>query len=159
MFTQFLTGLFLLIAGSAISIPVPGISVPVTLQTLALHLNAGHLHPQVSIAVISIYVFGGMILQIPWFAAPPTAKTSGYLLAFVWLTIVESVLKLPGFWASVAFCGACDFLLLVQGAVVYRLLQPTGQETPIQKLIVPFIMPDLVKCILAQTFVHLLSRQ
>jgi len=138
----FLPAFAMLVVGSKITCKVPGITVPFTQQTLALHLNTVLWTPPS--CIFAIVLFSGLAFCGIPVGAPDAKNTQGYLGAFILATCVE-VLLLRWLPTIVAFLVG-DALILYLGAWYYVSRVPSAK---MKDLIEPFVGPDLLKCLAA----------
>ena len=150
-----------------ISIPLG--SIPVTLQTMAVCLIAGLLGPKKSLLTILVYMLAGFV-GLPVFsgfnggAFVILGPTGGYILGFVFTVLIssltakktESILVLSVFM----FLGitAC----YIMGSIWFYFVYNRESEIDFYKIlsmcVIPFIVPDIIKAILAAVLTKRLKR-
>ncbi|MGH7659010.1 MAG: biotin transporter BioY [Gemmatimonadales bacterium] len=154
-------GAVLVAAGAQVAVPVPGSAVPATLQPLAVLIVGGLLGPAAGVMALVAYLSAGA-LGLPVFApggAPGIARligpTGGYLLAFPVAAAVVGMLArrrpgapAPGLLRVLA--GAILGVVVIHIGGVAQLTLLTGSPAvAFQAGVVPFLVPDAVKVLLA----------
>ena len=150
--------LAVIIVSSWISIPIG--PVPFTLQTMGICLVAGILGPVKGSLTVLIYTFLGLV-GLPVFsnfkggAAALLGPTGGYILGFILTALITGYVsgktdKLVFLLISM-FLGvtACYITGTVWFYYVYNKNSSIGFGQIISMCVLPFIIPDLVKIILA----------
>lgn len=134
-------------------IPPGGTKVPITLQTLVIHLLSYYEPPLIAIAVIAIYVGLITLLNLPLGASVVRKVTYGYLVGFIFAVAVSSTLLhsstftigdnllLKQFGVFIL----ADAIILLCGASWYYLQTGAG----LKHSVYPFLIGDLVKCLAA----------
>ena len=144
-------------------IAVPLGSVPVTLQSLAVFLSASLLGVKRSFfAIVSYMVLGFM--GIPVFAgftggiAKLLTPTGGYLLGFLLITPLTAWMlegKKHRFWYRMLIFSLATLILYVCGVLWLVLIVENtakiGVWSAFLLCVVPYILPDICKMILAST--------
>lgn len=156
------SGALLLCFASFVKIPLFFTPVPVTLQTFVVFLIGGWMSPAAAAASVMLYISAGLFgapffANAGWGLAYLLGPTGGYLVGFLTAAALISVLKniCPKFLAMVAgiaviyLCGA--LWLKVGFAMTPRQIFSFG--------ILPFIVPDLMKALLASLISGRLSRR
>lgn len=153
---------------SWISIPL---TVPITLQTLAVFVTAGLLGTKRGISAVLLYIFLGAV-GIPVFSnfnsgvSYLLGQTGGYILGFVLSTVAIGVItKIFGNSARVLAIAMLIGLLLCYAfgtawfVVVYtHNTGPVGIFTVLMWCVIPFIIPDIIKIFIAIIIVKRVSR-
>lgn len=133
-------------------IPFGGTTVPITLQTLVIHLLSYYELPLVAITAITSYVGFITLLHIP-LGASVGKNTYGYLFGFTFAITISSILL----HSSIFTFGnnlllkrfgvfiLADATILVCGASFYYFRTGIG----FQHSVYPFLIGDLVKCLTA----------
>ena len=163
--TQDLTLIAISVAFIAVcsSISVPFLSgISFTLQLFAVFLVAALLSPRQSLISIFIYIFIGLI-GVPVFAgfrggiSVLFGATGGYLIGFILSTLVISLsVKFFGNKKSVTMLSMLLSLLVcyITGSLWFLLISRAAGSTiglgsALWVCVIPFIIPDLAKLILA----------
>lgn len=150
----------LLVLSGRMAIHIPFISVPITLQTLAVHANIGLFGPIPSLVAVCIYVgfifmgfpFGASLRSASDSDAKNTSDTEGYLLGFVISTYLENfwiyhLHETVTFWSLLTGFLLGDAIILALGAMYYGKRHP---DVPMwEACVIPFIPGDVVKCVAA----------
>ena len=147
-----------------ISIPAP---IPFTLQTFAVFLAAGLLGTKGALASIGVYVALGAA-GLPVFSgfkgglAVLIGPTGGYIVGFfaaiaIWGLITR--LSGKGLRTSIIAALAGQLACYLFGTVWFVLLynhrgNPIGFAAALSACVVPFILPDIIKIILASILAH-----
>ena len=133
--------------GAKLAVPIAGTAVPFTFQPLAVLLAGALLGARLGAASQILYLAAG-IAGLPVFATGALfAPSGGYLMAFPLAAFVVGAIASGG--------NARNFLALLAGlAVIYAggvawLAALTGWSNAVAYGIVPFIVPDLVKVLMA----------
>lgn len=151
-------GAVLIYLTSRIVIPVPGTPVPITGQTFGVLLVGGALGFRRGLIAVALYVLLGVI-GMPFFAEGKGGlsviwgATGGYLIGFVAAGAVVGRLAELGWDRRI---GGALGAMLVGSFVIYAIALPwlkvvTGWsvEETIQKGLVPFLVGDALKLVLA----------
>ena len=150
-----------------ISIPLG--SIPVTLQTMAVCLIAGLLGPKKSLLTILIYMLAGFV-GLPVFsgfnggAFVILGPTGGYILGFVLTVLVSSLAakKTDNVLAlsSLMFLGIV--VCYMTGSIWFYFVYNRESQISFYKIlsmcVIPFIIPDIIKAILAAFLTKRLKR-
>ena len=150
----------LLVVSSWISIPFG--AVPVTLQTFVIYVSAVVLGTKKSVAAVAVYLLLG-ILGVPVFSgfrggfSTLLGATGGYIAGFVLIALVAGLItERFGKKRVVMFISFITGTLLcyVTGTLwyVFVYLDGAGAAGVIASCVLPFIIPDVIKSLLA-TFV------
>jgi biotin transport system substrate-specific component len=143
--------------GALVRVPLPFTPVPGTLQTLPVLLSGAILGARRGAASQAVYLLAGLS-GLPVFALPGAGPsyllgpTGGYLAGFILAPLLTGVLyrRLSGVWggrllalaAGQAAIDLCGFLWL-------GLWLGGGWEGAFRGGVVPFIVPDLAKVVVA----------
>jgi biotin transport system substrate-specific component len=153
-----ITGALFIYLTSLIVIPIPGNPIPITGQTFGVLLVGGALGLRRGFAAVSLYVLLGVV-GLPFFAESKGGisvifgASGGYLIGFIAAgAIVGRLAELGWDRKLVGALGA----MLVGSVVLYAIALPwlkvvsgmSWQDT-IQTGLVPFLLGDTVKAILA----------
>jgi len=140
--------LLALIGSSKLSVMPPGTTVPITAQTLVIHLLAWYVNDAVLVA---------MAFLLLTFFLPIGARgakfTKGYVVGFVVAEIVMKylfgLLRLTEDWtyAVMLIFGCGDIIILSLGASWYYKVTGRGLSASVW----PFVRGDVVKLIIATT--------
>lgn len=154
-------GAALVAVSAQISVPVPGTAVPSTLQPLAVLIVGGLLGPAAGAMALITYLAAGA-MGLPVFAPgglPGMARligpTGGYLLAFPVAAAVAGAIAhrpeddaAPGFF-RVLLGAALGLMVIHIGGLAQLTLLTGSAEVAFQAGVVPFLVPDAVKILLA----------
>lgn len=163
-------GLFVAVLAVCSYISVPIGEVPFTLQTFAVFVTVGLLGGKRGTAAIASYIILGMI-GVPVFAgfkggvSVIVGPTGGYIVGFLFCGLEM--------WAMQKFFGENTvvlFMSMVVGAITYftfgtiwfmAVYLSRGQEaellTVLSLCVIPYLLPDLVKMIVATVIVRKLK--
>lgn len=161
-----------LIGASAWIPPIPVGVISITFQTLAIYLTAGFLPLRWSFAATLLYLTLGAI-GFPLFSGGQGGvgvlfgATGGYLIGFLSIPLTVGICKRffggkP--WKLALSMGAGTLICYLAGSVRYY-LQFTAQSGAISfggvltLCVLPFLLPDLLKILLAVTIVCRLRKQ
>ena len=146
---------------SFITVPMPG--VPFTLQLFGVAMALSFLGGREGTLAVAVYLLLGLcgVPVFSGFRAGPAAlfgTTGGYLVGFLVMGVVYWALTrlLPGthrffgvlrLWIALLFCYAFGTVWFV---VLYvRNTGPIGVWSVLLRCVIPFLLPDLVKILLA----------
>lgn len=145
---------------SVITIPLPG-GVPVTLQTFAVFLSVALLGPVYGTVAVVIYILLGMI-GVPIFSnfgsgvAVILGPTGGYIIGFIFSAVISGALmkalgeKTPFMVLSMVIgLLACYLTGTLWFVGVRSTFNFAGIIYALTVCVVPFIIPDLIKILLA----------
>lgn len=142
-------------------ITVP-LTVPVTLQTLAVFVTAGLLCPRRGVLVVLLYIFLG-IIGIPVFSnfnsgiSYLLGQTGGYIIGFVFSAAAIGIIT-KKFGKSVCVLASAMLIGLllcyIFGTAWFYVVYthntgPVGIFTVLMWCVVPFIVPDILKILVA----------
>lgn len=164
-------GLFasLIVICSWISIPL---TVPVTLQTLAVCLTAGLSGAKKGVLSVAIYIFLG-IVGLPVFSGFKSgigallSPTGGYVIGFIFTALIVGIVSdrskgkiIPLVLSMITGVIACYFFGTIWFAVIYanQNSSPAALTTILGWCVVPFIIPDGVKIAIASLLTIRLKR-
>jgi len=146
-----------------VSIPLPFTPVPFTFQPMVVLLGAAALGPRLGMASQILYLalgFGGL----PVFAASPVlpqgaarllGPTGGYLMAYPFAAFAAGWLAARGFdrrYLSAVAAMICGLAVVFAGGILWLTIasQPSiGLSGALATGFVPFIIPDLLKLLVA----------
>lgn len=141
-----------------IALPVPGSPVPVTGQTLAVLLTAAALGPMRGALGQLLYLMAALVglpvlAQGAGGAEAVFGATAGYLLGFVAAAVVVGRLAKGG-WSRTPFRVFASYavgslVIYVFGATVLALVTGQGMGWAVQKGVLPFLVGDAMKALLA----------
>jgi biotin transport system substrate-specific component len=142
--------------------------VPVTLQPLFIILAGFLLGPASGAAAVALYVLAG-VLGMPVFAGGKAGlgvllgPTGGYLVGFILAAAVAGLAARRGEplgWTRAVCCGLLGILVAYAVGVAWlaRALQ-LGMRQAVVAGFVPFILPDVVKTLLAVVVARRLRAQ
>jgi biotin transport system substrate-specific component len=146
-----------------ISIPLPFTPVPFTFQPMVVLLGAAALGPRLGMASQILYLSLG-IAGMPLFAASPLlpqgaarllGPTGGYLMAYPFAAFVAGWLAQRGFdrrYFSAVVAMLCGLAIVFAGGVLWLTIasRPSiGLSGALATGFVPFIIPDLLKLLVA----------
>jgi biotin transport system substrate-specific component len=153
-----LTGALLIYLTARISIPIPGSPIPVTGQTFGVLLVGGALGFRRGLAAVVLYVLLGLV-GLPFFAEGRNGievilgARGGYLIGFVLAASVVGRLAELGWDRNL---GGALGAMLIGNALIYAIGLPWlsvvagfGPEETIQRGLIPFIVGDAFKLVLA----------
>jgi biotin transport system substrate-specific component len=146
-----------------ISIPLPFTPVPFTFQPMVVLLGAAALGPRLGMASQILYLSLGFA-GLPVFAASPVlpqgaarllGPTGGYLMAYPFAAFAAGWLAERGFdrrYISAVAAMICGLAVVFAGGILWLTLasQPSiGLSGALATGFVPFIVPDLLKLLVA----------
>jgi biotin transport system substrate-specific component len=146
-----------------ISIPLPFTPVPFTFQPMVVLLGAAALGPSLGMASQILYLALGFA-GVPVFAASPMlpqgaarllGPTGGYLMAYPFAAFAAGWLAARGFdrkYVTAVFSMACGLAVVFAGGILWLTIAsrpPIGLSGALAAGFVPFIVPDLLKLLLA----------
>lgn len=140
-----------------LAVPLPGTSVPFTLQVAAVLLAGFLLGPRLGAASQGLYVAVGA-MGLPVFAAGGgpaylLGPTGGYLLAFPAAAALAGYLGRRGGLLLLAAGGVVGLAAIHLGGAAW-LAVSLGAETALRMGVVPFLAGDLLKVALAALLAH-----
>ncbi len=151
---------------SWLSIPAP---LPITLQTFAIFLAVFHLGGRRGTLCVAVYLFLGTV-GLPvfsFFRGGPAAllgATGGYLLGFLPCALLLWIFErwtgehpLRRFFAALPALTACYAFGTLWYAVFY-LESTTSLAAVLASCVFPFVLPDLLKILLALFLSHRLKK-
>jgi biotin transport system substrate-specific component len=146
-----------------ISIPLPFTPVPFTFQPMVVLLGAAALGPRLGLASQILYLAMGFA-GLPVFAASPLlpqgaarllGPTGGYLMAYPFAAFAAGWLAARGFdrrYLTAVVSMVCGLAIVFAGGVLWLTLasKPSlGLSGALEAGFVPFIIPDLLKLLVA----------
>ena len=153
----------LTVVGAQISVPLPFTPVPLTFQPMVVLVGAAALGARLGMASQIVYLALG-IAGLPVFAASPVlpqgaarlfSATGGYLMAYPVAAFVTGWLAERGFdrrYLTSVAAMVCGLAVVFVGGVWWLALavQPAGGLSgALATGLVPFIVPDLLKLLVA----------
>lgn len=156
----------LLCVSAFITIPIPFLPVPFTMQVLAVILVALLLKPTHSLAAALIYTLLG-IAGLPVFSGGKggfgviLSPTGGFIIGFLFAAFFVSLAKgktdsLPRYILSAALVGIpCIY---IPGIAMYILYTNADLWTAVASLTSVFILADLAKCVIASLLALVIRR-
>lgn len=155
----------ILCVSAMITIPVPFSPVPYTAQTLVIALTGMLLTPTEGCTVVIVYILLG-VCGLPVFAGLGTGPgailgpTGGYILS--WLITVPVISLLKGRrYIMVRYCMAAVAGMSVSYVIGSLYVMWQTKISPVAALVtgvVPYIVPDLIKVILAAVIVRSIGK-
>ena len=166
--TQVALGAAFLTVCAWIAIPLG--EVPITMQTFALFIISGLLGTKCGVITLTIYLLMGMV-GLPVFAGMTggpgriIGPTGGYLLGFYLTVLTISTMtkqfgRKPAILGIVAFFGMvlCYAFGTIWFCAVYAGgISNTGIAAALIKCVVPYLIPDFIKLIIATWIVKRLA--
>lgn len=152
-------------------ITIPWGPVPFTLQTFAVFTTAGLLGTKRGTISVIIYILLGLI-GIPVFAggssgpAVIAGPTGGYITGFIFTALIIGIImglfrKSP-IWLNLIMTVAAmiigDIVCLVIGTIQFMVVMDTSLVVALGYCVIPFIIPDLVKIIIATIIVNRMKK-
>ncbi len=146
-----------------ISIPLPFTPVPFTFQPMVVLLGAAALGPRLGMASQILYLSLGFA-GLPVFAASPVlpqgaarllGPTGGYLMAYPFAAFAAGWLAERGFdrrYVSAVAAMICGLAVVFAGGILWLTIASTpsiGLSGALATGFVPFIIPDLLKLLVA----------
>jgi biotin transport system substrate-specific component len=146
-----------------VSIPLPFTPVPFTFQPMVVLLGAAALGPRLGMASQILYLALGFA-GLPVFAASPVlpqgaarllGPTGGYLMAYPFAAFAAGWLAERGFdrrYVSAVAAMICGLAVVFAGGILWLTIasQPSiGLSGALATGFVPFIIPDLLKLLVA----------
>ena len=159
-------------AAAQVSIPLPWTPVPFTLQPMVVLLGGAALGARLGMSSQALYLFLG-IAGLPVFAASPVlpqgaarllGPTGGYLMAYPVAAYAAGWLAARGFdrrYSTAVLSMLCGLAVVFAGGVLWLTIAsrpPIGLAGALAAGFVPFIIPDLVKLLLAAAVMPALWR-
>jgi biotin transport system substrate-specific component len=155
-----------------VSIPLPFTPVPFTFQPMVVLLGAAALGPRLGMASQMLYLALGFA-GLPVFAASPLlpqgaarllGPTGGYLMAYPFAAFAAGWLAERGFdrrYVSAVAAMICGLAIVFAGGILWLTIASTpsvGLSGALATGFVPFIIPDLLKLLVAAAVMPLLWR-
>ena len=146
-----------------ISLPLPFTPVPFTFQPMVVLLGAAALGPRLGMSSQMLYLALG-IAGLPVFAASPLlpqgaarllGPTGGYLMAYPFAAFAAGWLAQRGFdrrYVTAVLAMICGLAVVFAGGILWLTIAsrpPIGLSGALATGFVPFIIPDLVKLLVA----------
>jgi len=146
-----------------VSIPLPFTPVPFTFQPMVVLLGAAALGPRLGMASQILYLSLGFA-GLPVFAASPLlpqgaarllGPTGGYLMAYPFAAFAAGWLAERGFdrrYVSAVAAMICGLAVVFAGGILWLTIASTpsiGLSGALATGFVPFIIPDLLKLLVA----------
>ena len=146
-----------------ISIPLPFTPVPFTFQPMVVLLGAAALGPRLGLSSQILYLALGFA-GLPVFAASPIlpqgaarllGPTGGYLMAYPFAAFAAGWLAERGFdrrYSTAVISMICGLAVVFAGGILWLTIAskpPIGLSGALATGFVPFIIPDLLKLLLA----------
>lgn len=142
------------------------LTVSITLQTLAVCLTAGLLGWKRGTLTVVIYILLGMV-GLPVFTgfksgiAAVTGPTGGYIVGFVFTAlIVGAAVEKIGkrLWQNILFMAIGILVCYLFGTIWFMLAYNVTFFSALSTCVLPFLLPDAVKIIIAASLVNRLKR-
>jgi biotin transport system substrate-specific component len=146
-----------------ISIPLPFTPVPFTFQPMVVLLGAAALGPRLGMSSQLLYLALG-VAGLPVFAASPIlpqgaarllGPTGGYLMAYPFAAFAAGWLAQRGFdrrYVTAVLAMVCGLAVVFAGGIAWLMIAsrpPLGISGALAVGFVPFIIPDLLKLLVA----------
>jgi biotin transport system substrate-specific component len=146
-----------------VSIPLPFTPVPFTFQPMVVLLGAAALGPRLGMWSRILYLALG-VAGLPVFAASPVlpqgaarllGPTGGYLMAYPFAALATGWLAARGFdrrYVTAVFAMACGLAVVFAGGILWLTIASRPSISLSGALaagFVPFIIPDLLKLLVA----------
>ncbi|MQA89427.1 MAG: biotin transporter BioY [Gemmatimonas sp.] len=133
--------------GARLSVPIAGTAVPFTFQPLAVLLTGALLGARLGALSQVVYLAAGMA-GLPVFATGALfAPTGGYLMAYPFAAFVVGALASGGAVRNLLALLAGLAVIYTGGAAWLAIL--TNWSTAVVTGVLPFVLPDLVKVVMA----------
>ena len=158
-------GLFAALIAVCAWIAIP-LTVSVTLQTFAVCLTAGLLGWKRATLTTIVYLLLG-IIGLPVFTgfnsglAAATGPTGGYIVGFIFTAlIVGFAVEKVGrkIWQNVVFMVIGILVCYLFGTVWFVIAYKVSFVSALSTCVIPFLLPDAVKIVLAAVLVNRLKR-
>ena len=145
--------------------PIPFGPIPITLQTLAIGLIASIYRPKEATLSVLIYLLLGAI-GLPVFAGGHGgissfySPTAGFLFFFPLRALVTSILAgQKGQPIRIFLANALgEVVLFIGGALGFMLITHQSLDLTVKLVVLPFVLPDLIKMTLTTIFAVILYR-
>lgn len=158
-------GLFAALIAVCAWIAIP-LTVSVTLQTFAVCLTAGLLGWKRATLTTIVYILLG-IIGLPVFTgfnsgiAAVTGPTGGYIVGFIFTALivgfsVENVGR--KIWQNILFMVIGILVCYLFGTVWFVIAYKVSFVSALSTCVIPFLLPDAVKIVLAAVLVNRLKR-
>jgi len=146
-----------------ISVPLPFTPVPLTFQPMVVLVGAAALGSRLGMASQVLYLALG-IAGLPLFAASPAlpqgaarllGPTGGYLMSFPLAAFVAGFLAERGFdrrYPTAVLAMLCGLAVVFAGGLLWLMIAsrpPVGVSAALAAGFLPFIVPDLLKLLVA----------
>jgi biotin transport system substrate-specific component len=146
-----------------ISVPLPFTPVPLTFQPMVVLVGAAALGSRLGMASQVLYLALG-IAGLPLFAASPAlpqgaarllGPTGGYLMSFPLAAFVAGFLAERGFdrrYPTALLAMLCGLAVVFAGGLLWLMIAsrpPVGVSAALAAGFLPFIVPDLLKLLVA----------
>lgn len=146
-----------------ISVPLPFTPVPLTFQPMVVLVGAAALGSRLGMASQVLYLALG-IAGLPLFAASPVlpqgaarllGPTGGYLMSFPLAAFVAGFLAERGFdrrYPTAVLAMLCGLAVVFAGGLLWLMIAsrpPVGLSAALAAGFLPFIVPDLLKLLVA----------
>lgn len=158
-------GLFAALIAVCSWIAVP-LTVSITLQTFAICLTSGLLGWKRGTLTVIVYILLGMV-GLPVFTgfksgiAAVTGPTGGYIVGFVFTAlIVGAAVEKTGrkLWQNILFMTAGILVCYLFGTIWFVIAYNVTFVSALSTCVLPFLLPDAVKIIVAAVLVNRLKR-
>ncbi len=146
---------------SFITVPAP---IPFTLQTLGIFIACFYLDFVASFCSVAVYILLGVV-GLPVFAgfqgglSAIFGPTGGFILGFLFIPLINGILsKLFGTKFRVLYMILGLVLCYLLGSVWYLIyLEKSSYFAVLLTAVLPFVIPDIIKLILAERIARLLQ--
>lgn len=149
---------------------IPFGTIPFTLQTFGVFVTAGLLGTKRGVTTIIVYILMGMI-GLPVFGGAGgigvlAGNTGGYIIGFVLSAVIIGIItsRIKGekpavrFVISVVSMVVGDMACMAVGTVQFMVLTDVELSVALAYCVVPFIIPDLIKIVVAAGFVERIKK-
>ena len=158
-------GAYLTSVSAHIAIPLPFTPIPMTLQVFTVLVLGGLLGSFYGGLSQILYIALGMA-GLPWYAggASSFGLTAGYLAGFIAAAGVTGYLvQHPAFqnsqWKTILAMLAGDAFILGFGGFHFAMMTGSSFEQALALAVLPFILPDLFKVVLAGSLVSWMRKK
>lgn len=149
---------------------IPFGTIPFTLQTFGVFVTAGLLGTKRGVATIIVYILMGMI-GLPVFGgaggvAVLAGNTGGYITGFLLSAVIIGIMNglCKGRKPEIRFAISAvsmlvgDIVCMIVGTAQFMMLTGVELSVALAYCVVPFIIPDLIKIVVAAGFVERIKK-
>ncbi|MCD8300176.1 MAG: biotin transporter BioY [Clostridiales bacterium] len=146
----------LLCVSSYISIQLPISAVPITAQTLVINMIALLLKPKKAPIPVAVWLLLGLV-GLPVFSGGRggigvvAGATGGYILSYVLVVFVISLIRgqKNKVWRNLIAVFVGEFVIYAVGIPWMKVVMGIGWKAAIVSGMLPFLIGDVIKCIVA----------